>query len=41
MDKVDTNKILNFIAHWLFAGFWATVGWALCAKFLLPHIPGL
>lgn len=37
----DTNALVAFILRWTFAGFWASLGYALFVKFLLPHIPGL
>lgn len=37
----NTNDMVNFILRWVFAGFWGCVGWAMCLKFLLPHVPGL
>ena len=41
MGNIDTNKLLNFALHWLCAGIWLTIGWALTAKFIIPVIPGL
>ena len=41
MPNVDTNKLINFVIHWTFAGLWATLGWALAAKYIIPNVPFL
>lgn len=39
--NIDANNWPAFILRWIFAGVWATLGYAICSRFLLPHIPGL
>lgn len=39
--NIDTNAMLHFVIRWTFAGLWATVGYALAAKYIIPNVPFL
>lgn len=39
MGNIDTTKLVNFVLHWLFAGFWAALGFTLYMRFLNPVLP--
>lgn len=39
--STDTNAMIQFILRWTFAGLWASIGFALAAKYVIPNVPFL
>ena len=39
--SIDVNSWPSFILKWTFAGLWASIGFALAAKFIIPNVPFL
>ena len=39
--NTDSNALIQFALRWTFAGLWAAIGYAVAARYIIPHLPGL